>query len=606
MADGSSAPAGGADGTLRSVRALPPNPNLLAAGALIDELIRGGLRDVCVSPGSRSAPLTLACAARTELTLHVHIDERSAAFFALGRAKAARRPVALVCTSGSAAANYHPAMMEATEAGVPLVVLGADRPPRLVDSGANQTAQQVGLFGPHALVCQPVEPPRVEGRWLRWLRGRACRMLEIATTTPGPVHFNLAFEEPLSPAPAEGAAIAALAEADPVAVFGRPGGVPFAGVVGTRGKAVDFDGRLAGGRGLLVAGPLDATPAEAAAVQAFVAKSGVPLLADPLSGLRGVDGALGAYDLFLRSAAVGAALRPDWVIRLGREPTSKPLFQWLGSLDVPQFVVDRTGRRDDPSHGGPTYVRATVEAALAGAEGLGGDAEWAQAWRDGEAAARAEIEAAAGDWATGFAGQGVVAVAESLGAGDQLWVASSMAVRDVDAFLPAGSAVRVLGSRGVSGIDGTASSAFGAAAGGAWTVALMGDLAALHDVGGLAAVPRLGAAATLVVVNDGGGGIFEFLPLAATDAPLELFTTPHELTFEAAAQQFGLGYSAPADDGELAAALAAARESGRAWLIELRVDAESGRRARLALRERAAAAAAAALGWAEPELRITT
>ncbi len=559
------------------------NRNLLATSVLVDELVRNGLRDVCISPGSRSAPLTLAFARRADVRCHLHVDERCAAFFALGLARTSRRPVALVCTSGSAAANYHPAIVEAFETGVPLVVLGADRPRRLVDSGANQTTEQVGLFGPHVLRSEPLDLPRAEGRWLRWLRTRVCRLIEVATgPRPGPIHLNLPFEEPLSAVRLPGDVPESLLEDDPEAVFGRPDGGPL---------AARLDGALApsvaalsalidafdDGIGLVVVGPMDADIALVDAILELAQRLGAPVVADPLSGLRGRSGVIATADAILRVGDV-EPLIPRWVLSFGRVPVSKPLYCFLGDLPGGSvFHVDPSRRRDDPEHGGPTalrcdplrLVRALLERDLPTV-----DSPLAAAWHDADAAARRSLEASI-DGAGFFEGRVVRAIQATLPANGLLWVASSMPVRDLDAFGAAGaSATRVLASRGVSGIDGLVSTTYGADVGGSGpTVGLLGDLATLHDVGGFAAVRRLGASATIVVLNNGGGGMFEHLPLAATDAPVQrLFVAEHEQTFEGVAAAFGLAWSRPTDEDGFARALSEAIASPRAHLIEVPIE----------------------------------
>ena len=571
------------------------NRNVLAATVLVDELLRNGVRDVCISPGSRSAPLTLAFARRAEARSHLHIDERCAAFFALGLARAARQPVALVCTSGSAAANYHPAMVEAFETGVPLIVLGADRPPRLVGSGANQTTEQRGLFGPHVLRSETFDLPRAEGPWLGWLRARLCHLVELATgPRPGPIHINLPFDEPLSMVHVRGDVGDALLTEHREAVFGRPGDAPFAPAL--RGDhtpspeaVLTLMRAFARGPGLIVVGPLDAPPALAEGLLELAGRLGVPLVADPLSGLRSHASVIATADAILRAPDC-ERLRPRWVLSFGRAPVSKPLGRFLAGLPAGVvFQVDGTWRRDDPEHTGRIFVRAdpaalleALEQALEGRQGqaLRGLAdpvagpELAAAWSLADSAARRSLERsiASGGFLEGEIVRGVLEVAPDDGL---LWVASSMPVRDVDAFATAGaSAVRVLASRGVSGIDGLVSTTYGAEAAGVGpTVGLLGDLAALHDVGGLAAVRRLGASATLVVINNGGGAIFEHLPLATTDAPLAtLFVAEHEQTFEGVAAAFGLDYARPTSRAELSEALRQAIASSRAHLIEVWVD----------------------------------
>jgi 2-succinyl-5-enolpyruvyl-6-hydroxy-3-cyclohexene-1-carboxylate synthase len=573
------------------------NRNLLAASVLVDELVRCGVVDVCVSPGSRSAPLTLAVARRADVRRHLHVDERCSAFFALGLARASGRPVALICTSGSAAANMHPAIMEAFETGVPLIVLGADRPRRLVDSGANQTTEQVGMFGPHVLRSEAFDLPRAEGPWLRWLRGRVSRIVELSTgPRPGPVHVNLPFEEPLSAAPVDGDVPSSLLREHADAVFGRADGGPYAPWLPPSGEPSEtaleaLRGAFGRGPGLIVVGPLDASPALADAILALGERLAAAVIADPLSGLRGRPGAIATADAVLRAPSA-ARLRPAWALCFGRVPVSKPLLRFLGGLPGgTAFTVDPSGRRDDPEHAGPTVVRADplalVERLLAGALPEP-DGALRDRWVEADRAASTALETAIADG--GFLeGELVRRLLAALPAKGLLWAASSMPVREVEAF--GGAAIaRVLASRGVSGIDGLVSTTYGADAGSDGpTVGLLGDLATLHDVGGLAAVRRLGARATLVVINNGGGAIFEHLPLAGTDAPVaELFVAEHAQTFDGVAAAFGLRYARPADGDAFSAALAAALADDDAHLIEVPID-----RARSLRWHRAAWAAAA-------------
>ncbi len=573
------------------------NRNLLATSILVDELVRCGLRDVCLSPGSRSAPLTLAFARRDDVKRHVHVDERSAAFFALGLARASRRPVALVCTSGSAAANYHPAVMEAFETGVPLIVLGANRPPRLVDTGANQTSEQAGLFGSHVLRFQPIGVPRAEARWLRWLRGRVCRLVEIATgPRSGPVHADLAFEEPLSAVELPGDVPQELGEQDPLALFGRADGGPFAAweagaLALSEASLKQLAASLSSSRGVIVVGPLDAEPEAASALVELADAWQVPLLADPLSGVRGHPGTITAYDALLRSDSRARALRPDWVLSFGRVPTSKPLFRWLGSsARAAQFVVDASGRRDDPCAVGPSYLRSDARSLASSLRpSTERDASWLATWREADQAAADSLARSVASAPSFLEGAVVAALADALPADASVLVASSMPVREVDAFLRSGRPdLRWLANRGVSGIDGLVSTTLGIAAAGGPTFGVLGDLAFLHDLGGLAAARRLGLEAVIVVINNGGGGIFQYLPVAETDAPMnELFVAEHDLDFAAAAALFGLDYAAPASPAELRAALGLPLDGVR--LIEVKVS-----RAESVLWHREAWAAAAA------------
>jgi len=592
------------------------NRNLLAASVLADELVRCGIRDVCMSPGARAAPLVLAAVANARLDVHVHVDERCAGFYALGLARAARRPVALLCTSGSAAAHFHPAVIEAFETGVPLVLLTADRPPELLDCGAPQTTEQRGLFGPHVRGFTSIGLPKPEAGWLRWLRSRICRMVEIAEGPPaGPVHLDIHFDEPLSPVRIEGDVPADLADVDPIAVGGRPDGAPYAPWAAAElrppGAALDEMATLvrARPRGVIVVGPLDANAEERTAIAFLARAAGVPVLADPLSGLRrpAPDGVqvIGAYDAFFRSEAVLQGLRPEWILRLGRTPTSKHLVRWMGMhRDARQIVVDEQGRREDPNHVGALFVRARTAATcgVLGTAVRGGevDAErqaWADRWRTVERATSTALSAGAASGPDHFEGGLVERIGELLPPDATLLAASSMPVRELDAFLtPAPRRLRVIANRGVNGIDGLVSTAFGIDAGTAGPmVALLGDLATLHDLGGLAAVPRLGRTGTIIVVNNGGGGIFHYLPMAETDAPTsELFSTEHDLGFRHAAAMFGLEYRAPATAAELAEILAEC-DDDRARLVELVVDRADSVAHHKAIWRAAASAAEAAL-----------
>ncbi len=601
------------------------NRNALAAAAMMDELVRAGVRDVCVSPGSRNAPLVLAAEANADLGVHVHVDERCGSFYALGLARAARRPVALVCTSGSAAAHWHPAVIEAFETGVPLILLTADRPPELRDVGAPQTTQQHGLYGEHVLRFQAIGLPRPTADWMRWLRGRVCRLVEIAQGPPaGPVHVDVHFDEPLSAARIDGDVPDALVAGDPVAAFGRPDGRPFApwapAELRPSGAALEELAELARSRprGAIVVGPLDANDEERAAIAFLARATGLPLLADPLSGLRrpapeGVA-TIGSYDAFLRDGDVAAALRPEWILRLGRMPTSKALTQWMGRhRDARLVVVDQDGRREDPNHAGALFVRARTAATCgvlgtavrdAGATADPGPADaraaWTARWRAADAAAAEALAAGCGDESAPdhFEGGIVDLLAELLPADATILAASSMPVRELDAFLrPDGRPLRVLSNRGVNGIDGLVSTAFGVDAGADGPmVALLGDLATLHDVGGFAAVPRLGRGGTILVINNGGGGIFSYLPLARTGANVDdLFATQHDLGFRGAAQMFGLEYLAPATTAELRRHLEDTRAED-ARLIEIVVDRDASVAHHRVLWAAGAAAAVAALG----------
>ncbi len=486
----------------------------LGLRAFADELVRCGVEHACTSPGSRSAPLVITLAREDRLETTSHLDERSGSFFALGAAKATGRPVVLACTSGTAAANYAPAVIEAYEAGVPLIVLTADRPWELRDTGAGQTIDQVKLYGRAAKWFLEIDEAPATPERMAFMRKLACRAFATAVSgRPGPVHLNFPLREPLildTKLPKEPGG------------GGRPGGVPW---VAPFGGSSPSKRRTEGRYPLLVAGE----GADGEALAAFAAEAKWPILADPLSGGRRGEAAIAHYDALLRVDGWADALLPDLVVRAGSLPTSKALRQWLASLDCRQVALDE---HRDPD----TAVTEVHPGAFPEADPL--DGTWLNAWRDADAKARHAMGAVLG----GELSEPTVAVrtAAALGPHDTLFVASSMPVRDVETF--AVTPARVLSNRGANGIDGTVSSARGAALGTRGrTVLLIGDVALLHDLGGL-----LGADITVVLINNDGGGIFSFLPVAEEKDVFEDYVaTPHGTDFAVAAELAGMAYARP-------------------------------------------------------------
>jgi len=548
----------------------------LGLRAFADELARCGLREACTSPGSRSTPLVLSLVAEERIRSTSHLDERAGAFFALGLAKASGRPVALACTSGTAAANYAPAVIEAYEARVPLLVLTADRPPELRDVGAGQVIDQVKLYGRNAkwyveIDDHPATPARV-----RWLRQLACRAYWTALDgRPGPVHVNVQLREPLvleAPLPA----------GDPAP--GRPDGRPWV----ARGRPATAPAgppeleRLLRGRprAVLVAGREERDRALGAALAAFASRAQIPLLADPLSGARRGDAAVAHYDALLRDPAFAAAHRPGLVVRVGDLPTSKPLRTWLDGLgqDSEQIAFDAESSLQDPAAAVGLLLAADPRAALERLDPGPRDPAWLETWRRADRAA-AEGLAAALDEQPGLSEPRVAAeLGARLPAGSTLFAAASMPVRDVESFFgarPDGDPPpRVLANRGANGIDGTTSTAFGVAAASSGPVALLtGDVALLHDLGGLLAARRLRAALAIVLLDNDGGGIFHFLPVSRAGAAFEEHVaTPHGIDFAQVAALFGCAYERPADPPAFAAALAGALQAGGTTLIHVRTN----------------------------------
>lgn len=551
--------------------------------AFADELARCGVRHACTSPGSRSSPIVLALAREPGLTCWSHLDERVSGFFAVGLAKATATPVAIACTSGTASAELAPAVHEAAQAGVPLIVLTADRPPELRDVGAGQVIDQVKLYGTAAKLFVEAGVDAATPAAVRWMRALACRAAWAAGTgRPGPVHVNVPLREPLL-------APDGLPAPEPA---GRPGGRPWVRRAGSppAGAPAGLAERLgAAERPLVVAGT--AGGSDGADAAAFGATLGVPVLADPLSGGRHGAAAVAHYDALLRHAPFAAATRPDLVLRIGDLPTSKPLRQWLAGLDCEQIALGTAGRFPDPDGSLDQIAPAPAGPALAAlaATGRRTASGWLDTWRDADARAGVALASALGP---GLSEPAVAAEAgASLPSGSTLWVASSMPVRDAETFFPLrDDGPRALANRGANGIDGTVASALGAAASGAPVTVHLGDVAFAYDLTALITAARHRLSLTVLLVNNDGGGIFHFLPIAAAaDAFEEHIATPHGLDFAALARAFGAAHEQIEDRPALAAALAAPPDGIR--ILEVRTD----RRENVEVHRRCWAAVAAAL-----------
>jgi 2-succinyl-5-enolpyruvyl-6-hydroxy-3-cyclohexene-1-carboxylate synthase len=530
-------------------------------GAFVDELVRSGVRHLCLCPGSRSTPLAISAARHPGLKVWVLIDERSAAFFALGLGKALRTPAAVLSTSGTAAANFLPAVVEARYGRVPLIVLTADRPHELRDSGAPQTIDQVRLYGTHAKWFVDVGLPEATTGQLRYIRTLAAQAWATARDVPaGPVHLNFPMREPLVPVaapdelpPAENRAASAWE--------GRGASRPYAAAHGSllappadlvSGLAREFSGQQ---RGLIVCGPGD-DPALPAAVGRLAAALGYPVLADPLSQVRcGPHDrryVIDCYDPLLRIDELAASLAPDVILRLGGVPASKPLNQYLAlHAGAHHIAVDPGGGWLDPARLASTFIRADPALLCdAVAKTLDGKAPpaiaWAALWRRLASNARTAIQERLHQTHEPFEGRVFAELSEILPDGSSVYVGNSMPVRDLDSFFAgSGRAIRFLGNRGASGIDGLVSSALGAAAAGIGPLVLvLGDLAFYHDMNGLLAAKLHALKATIVLVNNDGGGIFSFLAQADYPEHFEtLFGTPHGLEFRHAAQMYGAAYA---------------------------------------------------------------
>lgn len=574
------------------------NRNTALASALTDELARCGVRRAAIAPGSRSSPLALALLRAPAISTTSIVDERSAGFFALGAAQASGTPVAVVCTSGTAAANLHPAVCEADEAGVPLLVLTSDRPPELRAIGAGQTIDQLKLYGNAVRWFCEVGTHEADDDGLLHFRSVACRAFAAAAgdPRPGPVHLNIAWRDPLGPEPRPGdvgatseLALDGRGERPLTALLSRPP-PPDEALLETLAARIS-----ATPRGIVLCGR-DPWQAARPEIAALAGAAGYPLLAEPTSQLR-----LGPHDRDLVvsryepiATARPDALTPDLVVRFGDLPTCKPLRQWLAEADgVEQIVVDPRHGWNEPTRKASTLVRsqaAALAAGLAARLERRPDDSWRAAWLEADAVAATAIDAELAS--AELTEPAVHAILGALyGDGELVYTASSMPIRDQEAFLaPSPADVRFLSNRGANGIDGLVSSGIGAAAAsGRPTWIVTGDLGLYHDMNGLAILRDVEAPVRIVVLQNDGGGIFEFLPQAdqVTRAEFEaIFGTPVGIDLERVAALYALDHHRVGSAGDLRDAATSA-----GTLIEVPVD----RRANVEVHRRIAAAAAAAV-----------
>ncbi len=555
-------------------------------GAFVAELARAGVRHVCVCPGSRSSALAIKLVQQPDIKLWMHLDERSAAYFGLGLAKAARQPVALLATSGTATANFLPAVVEAFLARVPLVVLTADRPHELRDVGAAQTINQVRLYGEHVKWFVDLPEPEIglTSEHVRMVRTLAGRAVGTALAEPaGPVHLNWPFREPLIPE--------AQLTTTPTVWGARAGGRPYVDV--SSGRLAPSPALLStltdelahSEKGLIVCGPQD-DPELPAALACLAVRLGYPILADPLSGLRrgwhDRSLVIDTYDAFLRDARTVERLAPRVVLRFGAMPTSKSVLLYLQRYaSARQIVVDPGGWREptglasDVFHVDPHLLCVAVAERMSGPDA---ETKWTRTWLEINAATRQAIERQMHGLDELFEGKifSGSALAALLPEGALLYAGNSMPVRDLDTFLPAAAeSVRCLSNRGANGIDGVVSSALGASAAGVGPVVLViGDVSFYHDLNGLLAARKHGLDLVVVLVNNDGGGIFSFLP--QVDLPSDdfetLFGTPHGLDFRPFVEGYGGRFVRVADWPGFASAVSDGLAQGGLCVVEVPTD----------------------------------
>jgi 2-succinyl-5-enolpyruvyl-6-hydroxy-3-cyclohexene-1-carboxylate synthase len=549
--------------------------NEAAAAALVDELNRSGVRDVCLSPGGRSTPLANALSRNPRLRTWVMTDERSSAFFALGAAIASGAPTAVICTSGTAGANFSPAVVEAFWAEVPLLALTADRPPELRDCGAPQTIRQDSLFSRHVKWSTELGLPDGGESYERYVRATACRAVGIATAEPlGPVHLNVPYREPLTAENVVSLPGAARKDGAPFTSF-QPA-LPVVADACVRAFAEPAEEE----RGIIVCGPRLAA-GTAPAVARLARHLRWPVLADPLSGVRhghhDRSAVVDAYDMLLRSPEFADAHRPRVVLRFGATPTSKPLNRFLADLDAEQILVTTSSPYPDAAHsltrvfeGDPEdfCTRVSERAKLRREPGSAWLYSWTKASSTVREVANRLLEAEPGL----FQGAVVRRLTGVLPDGALVMVGNSMPVRDMGTFVGGSDRqIRIVANRGANGIDGVLSTALGMAAVRAEpTYLVVGDLSFLHDLGALQIAARHATDLCVVLINNDGGGIFSFLPQAGVGEAFEpFFGTPHGLDVEPAVRMCGGEYTRVRSLDALDAALRSG--AGRSGLRVLEV-----------------------------------
>ena len=513
-------------------------------GHFVDQLFHSGVKQVVISPGSRSTPLALAFANYEKVKVWVDIDERSAGFFALGIAKESKEPVALLCSSGTAAANYFPAIIESHYSRVPLIVLTADRPHELREIGAPQAIDQIKLFGEYVKHFQEMALPEATPTMLRYVRNQADRAVQVALAPiSGPVHVNFPFREPLVP------------DFSGENVWGTE-------ITNSSHTSIRHEKEWdkheietilkEKKRVVIIAGPLSDSNVYSSIFH--LAESwNIPILADPLSQLRNGSTAhlIESYDALMKSKTIRDRLSIDLIIRFGAMPVAKPIHQLMNEQIIPQIIVDEQVSFRNPSHQSAHYIYGPPSEV---AEGLAsikwrGSEGWMQWWQDLNGRA-ISILSQRNTTALLTEGDAVLGIHKEIPEQSILFAGNSMPIRDLDTFwISSEKSIFIAANRGANGIDGIISTAIGMAAGGKRVTLIIGDISFLHGMNGLLLAKRYKLPITIVVVNNNGGGIFSFLPQAKdkeTHFDL-LFGTPQEVEFEKAAEMFGVAYEQPTD-----------------------------------------------------------
>ncbi|WP_408868803.1 2-succinyl-5-enolpyruvyl-6-hydroxy-3-cyclohexene-1-carboxylic-acid synthase [Brochothrix campestris] len=519
--------------------------------AFIEEIVQAGVKEAVISPGSRSTPLAMLMAEHPTLKIYIDIDERSAGFFALGLAKASLRPVVLLCTSGTAAANYMPAVVEANLSNIPLVVLTSDRPHELRGVGAPQAIDQIHLYGHHVKEFVEMALPEASAELLNYAKWQGARAVDIALKAPrGPVHLNFPLRQPLMP----------LLEPSPFSGEQKRHHVHIYSTNETVSSELlaEMLTLCHGKKGLIVMGDLQVAPALAAQIVQLSHQLGFPVLADPLSQLRSFGQneyqVIDQYDSLFRFASVKEQVRAEVIIRMGAMPVSKFLSQYLETLvDARHIIIDPGSMWRDPIKAATDMVHCDetvfVEGLLASVDQAQRDSEWYDQWQRLNRLSKTCMNQYLAAIETLDEGKVVAQLQQHLPNEAALYVGNSMPIRDIDTFfIQTNKQVRIVANRGANGIDGNISTALGMSVTQQPMYALMGDVTFYHDMNGLLMARTHQLNLTLIVINNNGGGIFSFLPQSESPRHFEqLFGTPTDISIEKAANLYDATYHAVQD-----------------------------------------------------------
>ncbi|MBN8209442.1 2-succinyl-5-enolpyruvyl-6-hydroxy-3-cyclohexene-1-carboxylic-acid synthase [Bacillus sp. NTK071] len=545
-------------------------------GSFVDELVRSGVRQAVISPGSRSTPIAMVMAEHPSLKVWVHVDERSAGFFALGIAKAQKEPVALLCSSGTAGANYYPAVIEAAQSKVPLIVLTADRPHELRDNGAPQAINQINLFGEYPKWFMEMSLPDSSSDLIRYIRTAASRAASVSYVAPaGPVHLNFPFRDPLIP------------DLSYPGLFsdGREENQPWVSVpeqvrVLKEGAIKQYAERLSDKKGIIVVGPQE-NEELASSVFSLAEVLGYPVLADPLSNCRRTQEHLliDGYDAFLRGE-LDADLYPEVILRFGAMPVSKAYTLFVKQLEnTRSIVVDEAGWRDPTLFSTDMLSISPVDFADALREAVQGidkiDYHWIEKWQEKNAKTLDALTSL--DIEELFEGRVFSELSVMIRSNELLFVGNSMPIRDLENFFyPQDNSPKVMGNRGANGIDGIVSTALGASTAYPFSVLVIGDLSFYHDMNGLLLAKLYQLNMTVIVVNNDGGGIFSFLPQREQETHFEqLFGTPLGLDYEHTASLYGASFDRVTNWEEFRSAFMNSRKVDGLSIIEVPTDRDT-------------------------------